>query len=131
GHPHPPDPGGCDSVAHVKAVECLPQEIGETNAGTIADRVPAPDPKIHVQEIQDPRARVPLELNFDQPGHAEASGQPRRGGGHLGLIDAEHVGAGSTEVHWIPAEPLATTDAIGRPPTHVAAKESWASPLRG
>ena len=90
---------------HRVAADQLPQQPREVDARAAAERVPAPDARVHVQQQHLPRPRVPLVLDLDQAGPADRARQPQRRLDDLGHLDGLDVGAGAAEVGGVLARP--------------------------
>src|SRR5215204_5679915 len=67
--------------------------------------MPAPEARVHVEELEPSVARVTLELELDEPGVAKPPQQPTRRIDDLGAVDGLHVRAGASELRRVLACP--------------------------
>src|SRR5437763_13835726 len=78
----------------------LPLKPGEVGACALAERMPAPDARVHVEQLGATVTFVSLELDLYKSAVAHRLNQTRRGRLDVSLPQGFHVGARASKLHW-------------------------------
>src|SRR6202012_3992449 len=73
------------------------EQEGKVDPGDRTDGVVAPGPRVDVEELELPVARVALELHLDQPAVIDRPEESLRQGLEQRQLDRAHEGAGAPE----------------------------------